>query len=638
MDQPLFYWLALNNYSSFEKLTGSSDRGYPFCGWRRSPHLQNAESNMHQLFEIFEKVTWWKVALGGSLSILPATLAANPAIAAERIYISYGLLGSSIAVDSLETFARDGEIPADLSTYARYATPTQLEELRDFLQTRAELSPVAVAQFLYTEQGETLLSRVGEVIQTEARQSGFYAIRAALILAAADPEGLTPLNVLKKFPLPGIRVDVERTLEIARELERLIYQTSRAIAMIERQSALEAARESVIDFASLPDLVQSGRFTAQKDTIRLHDPSRDRTFETDLYLPLTSTGNPPRFPVPVIVISHGLGSDRTSFAYLANHLTSHGYAVAVPDHPGSNAEQLQALLEGEASEVIEPREFIDRPLDIRYLLDRLEQLSQSDPQLQGRLDVQNIGVVGQSFGGYTALVLAGAELNFSRLQVDCTPEDTLNLSLLLQCRALEIDRPATNLQDHRVKAIIAINPIGSSLLGKEGFSQINLPVMVVTGNADTVAPSLLEQIYPFTWLTTPNRHLLLLRGGTHFSTIGKSTFDSEVVELPPEVVGPDPALARRYLNAMSVAFFKTYINNELTYFPYLGSGYARYISQATLPLRMVQLLTSTQLAEALEATLSQSSSDTPDEPLSQVLPISRPEHNVEMSRSHLRLH
>jgi Alpha/beta hydrolase of unknown function (DUF1400) len=280
MDQPLSDLLALKHHSLFEKLTQFSDRADPFCGWRRSAHPQNTESHMHQLFE---KLTWWQVALGGSLSILPATLVAHPAIAAERIYISYGLLGSSIAIDSLATFARDGEIPADLATYARYATPTQLEELRDFLQTRAELSPVAVAQFLYTEQGETLLSRVGEVIQTEAHQSGFYAIRAALILAAADPEGLTPLN--------------------ARELERLIYQTSRAIAMIERQSALEAAGEPAIDFASLPDLVELGRFTAQKRTLQLQDPSRDRTFETDLYLPLTSNGTPPGFPVPVIVIS-----------------------------------------------------------------------------------------------------------------------------------------------------------------------------------------------------------------------------------------------------------------------------------------------------------------------------------------------
>jgi len=41
----------------------------------------------------------------------------------------------------------------------------------------------------------------------------------------------------------------------------------------------------------------------------------------------------------VIVISHGLGSDRTSFEYLATALAS--YFAAVPEHPGSNAQQLR---------------------------------------------------------------------------------------------------------------------------------------------------------------------------------------------------------------------------------------------------------------------------------------------------------
>ena len=46
--------------------------------------------------------------------------------------------------------------------------------------------------------------------------------------------------------------------------------------------------------------------------------------------------------------------------------------------------------------------------------------------------------------------------------------------------------------------------------------------MLIAGSADTVAPALLEQIQPFTWLTSPNKYLVLMNNGTHFSTIEES--------------------------------------------------------------------------------------------------------------------
>jgi predicted dienelactone hydrolase len=543
-------------------------------------------------------LSWKTVLTSVGVGLLPATwiTLARPVMAAERIYATYGILEISVSVDSLEIFADKGKIKGDLSAFTRYATPEQLIELQSFLSTRAPVNQVAVAQFLYTPQGEALLRRAGEIIQTESRQSGFYAIRAALILAAADPEiGLTPINVLRHFPLAGIRVDVERTLEIAQQLEQLISQTNRAIATIEQLSALEAASEPTVDFTTMADLRVAGPFTGHKHTIHLSDVSRDRNFRADIYLPTAADGSFPK-QAPVIVISHGLGSDRTTYAYLAEHLASYGFAVAVPDHPGSNAEQLQALIEGRASEVADPQEFIDRPLDVKFLLDSLE--VDRDSQFKDRLDLQNVGVIGQSFGGYTALVLAGAKINVSALQTNC-PDESLNLSLLLQCRALALTNVPSDFRDDRIKAVIAINPIGSSLLGEAGFRDIQIPVMLVTGDADTVAPSLLEQIYPFTWLNASHRYLLLLRGATHFSTIGESDSDSGSVQLPPEIIGPDPAIARRYLNAMSVSFFEIFVTKQMSYLAYLGSGYARFISQNPMQLRLVSSLSPTQLSDSL---------------------------------------
>ncbi|HEY9748784.1 MAG TPA: alpha/beta hydrolase, partial [Allocoleopsis sp.] len=189
--------------------------------------------------------------LGGSL-LLPA-VAPQPVVAAERIYVSYGSIERSISVDTLETYAKTGTIKDDLAAYAQYADPKQLQDLQKVLLTPIQLSPVAVSQFLYTPQGEALLLRLGQVIQTEARQTGFYAIRSALILAADQPEGLTLLNVMRQFPTDGIRVNLARSLEIAETLDEFVKQTQQATNAIAQQANTEATLAPVTDFSALPD-------------------------------------------------------------------------------------------------------------------------------------------------------------------------------------------------------------------------------------------------------------------------------------------------------------------------------------------------------------------------------------------------
>ena len=526
--------------------------------------------------------------------LLPTAGEQMPAVAAERIYGSYALLERSISIAALETYAKEGKLDDDLAVYAQYINPQQLARLRSVLLTRIELSPVAVSQFLYTPIGETLLERLGQVIQTESRQPGFYALRSALVLAAAAPEGLTLLSVLRQFPTRSIRIDLKRSIQIASELESLINKTNQAIAQIKQQSAATAIAQEPVNFSKLPDLRRRGRFTWNKQTITLYNRQRNRLILADIYLPNTRARSS-----PVIVISHGLGSDRTSFEYLATGLASYGFAVAVPEHPGSNAQQLRSLLAGRANEVTEPNEFINRPLDVKYLLDELENRNKSDPSFQ--LNLQQVGVIGQSLGGYTALALAGATFNFKQLQNDCEDlSNSWNVSLLLQCRALELPRTQYNLHDPRVKAAIAINPITSSVFGSAGLSQIRVPVMIVSSSADKVAPTLSEQILPFTWLTTPEKYLVLLEGATHFSAIGQSNPATDPLAIPSQVIGPDPTIARLYLKTLSVAFFQTYVAQAPQYRPYLSANYAQAISRAPIKLSIVQSLPATELTHSVK--------------------------------------
>jgi len=525
------------------------------------------------------------------LLISPAIIS-SPVQGAEQIYVSFGLIEISLPIAALEVYAKEGRIEPALAAYIGYLTPEQLEQLKQVLVARVDITPVAIAQFLYSPPGEIILQRVGQIIETKARQPGFYAIRAALIKAAADPQGLTLLNVLREFPTYGIRINSSRGFDVIDELSNLIQQTGGAIAAVEQQAITEASDQPSVNFSQLLDLRQRGSFSYSKQSFTLNDLRRNRTFPVDLYLPTSSSGL-----APVIVISHGLGSDRQTFAYLATHLASYGFAVAVPEHPGSNAEQVRALINGFVSEVASPQELIDRPLDIKFLLDELKR------SYGGQLNLQQVGVLGQSFGGYTALALAGAEINFEQLQQDCGLENnSLNLSLLLQCRAEELLPAQYDLQDERVSAAIAINPVGSTIFGESQFSRINVPLMLVAGSDDTVAPALPEQIQPFTWLTTPNKYLVLLEDATHFSALAASTGS---VPVPPPVIGPAPEVAQEYVKALSVAFFQTYIAGESDFQVYLSASYAQYISQSIIPLSLIQTLTPNQLTGVTAAETSQ---------------------------------
>ncbi|BAY98480.1 hypothetical protein NIES37_24300 [Tolypothrix tenuis PCC 7101] len=529
-----------------------------------------------------------------SLGLLSTFLTASPGLGAERISFFYPPFGEfSLSAKSLEKFAKEGKIDSELSFYASRATPEQLAQLRQLLQQKFDITPVLVSQFTYSPLGEAVLRRLGELLLTDSRQNGFYAIRAALILSAADPQGLTVVNLLRKYPSESLRLNFSEGLQIVNSLSNLVKAQDQIVSLIKQQTTTQAqTNNATVNYAQLPDLRSPGKLPWQKTSFQFNDTARNRNLPVDLYLPQVSA------PSPLIVISHGVASDRFAFVYLAEHLASYGFAVAVLEHPGSNAERFQLYFSGLAGPP-EAQEFINRPLDVKFVLDQLQQRDKSDRNLQGKINFQQIGAIGHSFGGYTVLALGGGKLNFAQLRRDCAPNRTLNISVFLQCRAYELPAQNYPLQDERIKAVLAVNPIDSSVLGETGINQIKLPTMLVSGTQDIFAPPVAEQIYPFTWLPNPDKYLVVIENATHFSAIAEPTAENNVLPVPEALLGPNRAPAYSYLKALSVAFFDTHLLNRQEYRPYLQPGYAQYISQAPLNLSIVESLTTEQLKQAL---------------------------------------
>ncbi len=91
-------------------------------------------------------------------------------------------------------------------------------------------------------------------------------------------------------------------------------------------------------------------------------------------------------------------------------------------------------------------------------------------------------------------------------------------------RSLEI---AEELEEfiNQTNQAIAINPVTSSIFGKDGMSDIQIPVIIVSSSDDKNAPALPEQIQPFTWLNNPEKSLVLLECVTHFSTLDQTNLE-----------------------------------------------------------------------------------------------------------------
>jgi predicted dienelactone hydrolase len=537
----------------------------------------------------------WSAGVIGAIGAIG--LGALQAPAAEQISAIYGPIKVSVQVKDLETYARTGQLSPELSTYASLVTPQQLAEIREALQQRVAVNPVLIRQLAKSRTGEIIFKRLGLIVQTGAGQNGATGIQSALLQAVESKDGLTALNLLRQFPDNELRLDVDLGIKITTEANRLFAQTARMVALVDRQangpgpkSKPSSQSQRISQLATTP-----GPYKWQQQSLALTDSSRNgRAVPTELYLPLKLQN------APVVVISHGVASDRRTFAYLAQHLASHGFAVAIPEHVGSNALKFKQFFDG-VGQPPEPREALDRPQDVTFLLNELTRLNRQDLQLKGRLNPQQAAIVGQSFGGYTALALAGATLNFDILNQACTKgeptTEILNLSLLLQCRLQELEPKNYSLQDSRIKATIAINPFTSRVFGRTGLSKITIPTMVIASGQDIVVPPADEQLYPFTWLSSANRYLVMMAKGTHFSTLQDA--GETILPVPTGVAGPDPKLAQGYTNALSLAFLKTHLAQQGSYGILLEPSSVQALSQPTMPVSLLRQLSAKDLDSAL---------------------------------------
>lgn len=273
-----------------------------------------------------------------------------------------------------------------------------------------------------------------------------------------------------------------------------------------------------------------GRFPVGVRTIQALDTVRDRLFPCEIWYPAAAQhagqdiapGTQDFFTVPsrdtprsqmavrnaaaqpgtypLIIFSHHSGGHRRAATFLCTHLSSHGYVVAALDHSEVVAVEL-AGRDGETDEQKTARVeawIASRVPDIRFLLDHL--LSSAAWDSETHLDPTQIGIVGHSFGGWTALAAPAVEW--------------------------------------RIRAVVALAPGGSSQ-PKPGIIPAKLtftwgrdvPTLYLVAEHDTPIP--LAGMYELFERTPATKQMVILRRADHAHFMDNVEQEHETVRAMP---------------------------------------------------------------------------------------------------------
>ena len=500
-----------------------------------------------------------------------------PGQAAERIAVQLGPLQQSVAIADLQTFALTGKIPDSL----QLLTPLLTTDVRQALSTRLQLDPNVgdklVEDLLHSSAGERFIN----TLQVAIPDSNPAQLQQALTLAAKQPDKMSLLGFLESFPAKTITIDASSVITLASQLNLPYWQSQTLSSIVDRDLTVKGK--------PLPtelDPTQRGDSWVQHQTIAMRDYKRDRTIPVDIYWSSETQG-------PLVVLSHGFGADRRFLMYLAEHLASHGLTVVALEHPGSSVAWLissdigQSAVKG--NNLLPATEFVDRPKDVSFILDRLSQLNRFSARLRGKFNTNEVTLIGHSLGGYTALALAGAKLNLKHLRAFCDDPNPVVFSPadLLQCNAADLPDTPLDLQDNRIKQSIILNPVIGRLFDETGLAQVQIPTLMLASTDDAITPAVSQQFLPFTQLQN-SKYLLTAIGGTHLSAgdptnLNQSLTQSIFVrERSAEATEP----LRKLLKGVSLAFIKQVTPEAKDYLPFLKPTYAQSFSTDTLKLRL----------------------------------------------------
>lgn len=257
------------------------------------------------------------------------------------------------------------------------------------------------------------------------------------------------------------------------------------------------------------------------------DEKRDRVVPVRVYLSKIKSAQ------PVVLFSHGLGGSRENNAYLGKHWAAAGYICVFMQHAGSDREVWRSVKLSNRLEALKMaasgKSALDRVYDVSFVIDKLEEWNREKGHpLQGKMDLDHIGMCGHSFGAVTTLAVSGRKSLFNK-----------------------------SYPEKRIDAFFAMSPQpGKGLSPARALGHITAPMLCMTGTKDDspinkrVTPETRREVYQA--LPAGNKYELVFDGGHHF-TFG----DSKGFRTRGRDPDHHPAIQK-----ISLRFWDAYLRNQ----------------------------------------------------------------------------
>ncbi len=217
----------------------------------------------------------------------------------------------------------------------------------------------------------------------------------------------------------------------------------------------------------------AGSHEVQESSAVWRDEKRRRDVPVKIYAPMAGAGRR-----PVVIVSHGVGEDRDSYAWLGRALAANDFMAVHVTHAGTDKAVLRRGYWRLYRAMKQMENWQNRPLDISFVLDRLSARQDAD--------ISRVAVVGHSAGAFTAFALAGAR----------TPD-------------------GESYRDERVRVIV---PMSMPRIDPLSYDEVRIPALNMTGTCDAsilyrTRPS--HRRIPFERSRGPHQYLITIEGVDH---------------------------------------------------------------------------------------------------------------------------
>jgi predicted dienelactone hydrolase len=244
--------------------------------------------------------------------------------------------------------------------------------------------------------------------------------------------------------------------------------------------------------------------------------------------------------LPLVVVSHGRGGSFIGHHDTDEMLADAGFIVAAINHPGDTASDLSRS--GDLSV------FVERPNDIKRLIDFMI----GGSALASNIDRENVGFFGFSRGGYTGLVLIGANPDFASAAPLCQQSTAHFCGQIL--RKEFSAQPLAH--DPRIKTAVIVDPL-TIFFTADSFAEVKVPVQLWASEhgGDGVLPHSVDIVDQ----NLPSKHEYhIVPNAGHFSFLAPCppALAKEVPQICVDATGFDRVAFHRQFNADVLAFLR----------------------------------------------------------------------------------